>query len=241
VRSFERTEHTIRPLTFERGFTATPGGSVLVRWGRTKVLCTAMLEEGVPPFLLGTDKGWLTAEYAMLPGSTRTRKARDSGRGKVDGRSTEIQRLVGRALRACIDLRRMPGMTLFVDCDVLEADGGTRTAAINGAVIAVHDAIRRALERGEVTVSPLTSLLSAVSVGKVDGETWVDLDAAEDNRAEVDLNVVLTERDEYVEVQGTAERGAFDHAQLLRFLDAARAGAHAVRDAQRAAIREDAP
>lgn len=238
MRSDERSANTIRPLTFERGFTAAPGGSVLVRWGKTKVLCTAMLEEGVPPFLMGSDKGWLTAEYAMLPGSTRTRKARDSGRGKVDGRSTEIQRLVGRALRACIDLRRMPGHTLHIDCDVLDADGGTRTAAINGAVVAVHDAIQAALARGDVTVTPLTTMLSAVSVGRVDGETLVDLDAGEDNRAEVDMNVVTTDRDEYIEVQGTAERGAFDHAQLLRFLDAARVGIQAVRAAQRAALRE---
>lgn len=238
MRSFERSPNEIRPLTFERGFTASPGGSVLVRWGATTVLCTAMLEEGVPSFLIGGEKGWLTAEYAMLPGSTRTRKARDSSRGKVDGRSTEIQRLVGRALRACIDLRRMPGYTLFVDCDVLDADGGTRTAAINGAVVAVHDALRDALERGDLTVSPLTCMLGAVSVGRVDGETLVDLDAAEDNRAEVDMNVVATDRDEYVEVQGTAERGAFDHAQLLRFLDVARLGLHAVRAAQHAALRE---
>ena len=232
MRADGRADDQIRELTFERGFTEQPGGSVLVRWGGTVVLCTAMVEEGVPPWLASSGRGWLTAEYAMLPGSTPQRKARDSARGRPDGRSTEIQRLVGRSLRAAVALESMAGRTLYVDCDVLQADGGTRTAAINGAWLAVHDAIERGLEQSTLRVSPLKDRLAAVSVGIVDGVPLADLCAAEDQDAEVDMNVVQTAAGRFVEVQGSAERGTFDQPTLLRLLDVARSALGQVLAAQ---------
>ncbi len=203
-------------------------------WGGTQVLCSALIEDGVPEFLVGSEKGWLTAEYSMLPGSTPNRRTRDVTRGKLDGRSAEIQRLVGRSLRASVDLRAIPGRTLYVDCDVLQADGGTRTAAINGAWLAVRDAFARFAAREHSRGKLLTAQLAAVSVGVVAGETLVDLAAVEDQRAEVDMNVIKTDAGAFVEVQGTAEKGTFERATLDRLLALADSGIEQVLAAQRA-------
>ncbi len=194
---------------------------MLARSGRTIVLCTVTLEETVPPFLLNTNKGWLTAEYAMLPGSTGGRKQRERS-GRVDARSLEIGRLIGRSLRAAVDTGRFPGRTVCVDCDVLQADGGTRTTAINGAMVALVDAFRVMEQRGWLRGKPLATHVGAMSVGLHGGSVIVDLCYEEDSRAEVDLNVVMTADGRFVEVQGGAERGAFTPAQLDQLLGAAR-------------------
>jgi len=221
VRPDGRKPRELRHLRYRRRFTDAPLGSVLAEAGRTKVLCTVTVDDTVPPFLLNTNQGWLTAEYAMLPGSTGGRKARDRG-GRPDARALEIGRLVGRSLRAAVDLGRFPGRTVCVDCDVLEADGGTRTAAINGAMVALVDAFSAMSARGWLRGRPILTHVGAVSVGMLDGETRVDLCYDEDSRAEVDLNVVMTSDGRFVEVQGGAERGAFSAAQLDEMLGAAR-------------------
>jgi ribonuclease PH len=226
----------MRPVSFQRGFVSHPAGSCLACFGETKVICTATLEEGQPPFLRDTQRGWVTAEYAMLPGSTGGgRKRRDIG--KQDGRSTEIQRLIGRSLRAAVDLDALGPVSLTIDCDVLQADGGTRTAAISGGWVALYDALR-VLAAKQGKAGPQAYLLgqvAAVSVGLVGGEVICDLDYAHDSRAEVDMNVVMRDRD-LVEVQGTGEDGVFSRAQLSLLLDAAETGIATVQAAQRAAL-----
>ncbi len=236
MRPDQRDPNQIRSLTFERNYTGNPGGSVLVRWGNTHVLCTAMIETGVPTFLLNSGRGWLTAEYSMLPGSTPRRRKRDSTRGRPDGRSTEIQRLIGRSLRAGFDLGRLPGHTLWLDCDVLQADGGTRTAAINGAWLAAHDAVAALRAAGDLADDPIKTQIAAVSVGIVNGEPVSDLDAREDQSADVDMNLVMTGAGEYVEVQGSAEKGTFAPDMLMRLLEIGRSGIDQVVAAQRHAI-----
>ena len=219
-----RQPHELRSLQFLRRFTDAPLGSVLSCSGRTKVLCTVTLEDTVPAFLLNTNKGWLTAEYAMLPGSTGGRKPRERG-GRPDARALEIGRLIGRSLRAAIDPTRFPGRTLNVDCDVLQADGGTRTAAINGSMVAMVDALRVMEQRRWLRGSAADALpnhVGAMSVGLLRGDVVVDLCYEEDSRAEVDLNVVLTTDGRFVEVQGGAERGAFTQAQLDAMVGAAK-------------------
>ncbi len=216
-----RQSNELRKIGFQRRFTDAPLGSVLSVAGRTKVLCTVTVEETVPPFLLNTNQGWLTAEYAMLPGSTGGRKPRERG-GRPDARALEIGRLIGRSLRAAVDPTRFPGRTICVDCDVVQADGGTRTTAINGAMVALTDAFRVMEQRGWVRGKPLATPVGAMSVGILRGEVLVDLCYEEDSRAEVDLNVVLTADGRFVEVQGGAERGAFSPAQLESMLAAAR-------------------
>jgi ribonuclease PH len=241
-----RQADELRPLSFERGYTRQAPGSVLVRMGRTAVLCTCSVEEAVPPFLVGTCKGWLTAEYAMLPGSTQTRKPRDRG-GKVDGRGVEIQRLIGRSLRAVVDLAKLGERTLWVDCDVLEADGGTRTASINGAYVALIDALAGLWRRPELF--PLTpppqvvvrGSVAAVSVGLLGGAELLDLDYLEDKDADVDLNLVMTGVGAFVEVQAGGEEATFDRGQLDRLLGLGRLGAEAVTRAQRAALGPNWP
>ena len=227
----------MRPLSFQRGYVIHPAGSCLVSFGQTRVLCTASLETSLPPWRRESGLGWLSAEYAMLPGSTGTRKRRDIG--KQDGRGVEIQRLIGRSLRACVDFAAMGPASITIDCDVIQADGGTRTAAISGGYVALVDALSRlARERG--LAGPETFLrgqLAAVSVGIVAGEVVCDLDYAHDSQAQVDMNVVgLGER--LVEVQGTGEDGTFDRAQLDLLLDAAQAGIREIQAAQRAALAE---
>ncbi len=204
----------LRPVEFIRGFTRYAEGSVLVSFGETRVLCTASVEETVPPFLRGQGKGWVTAEYAMLPRSTHTRSAREATRGKIGGRTHEIQRLIGRSLRAVTDLAALGERSILIDCDVLQADGGTRTAAITGAYVALADAVATLLDSGSLSRSPLSDSVSAVSVGIVSGHPCLDLNYPEDSSAEVDMNFVVTGDGRFVEVQGTAEEEPFTVAEL---------------------------
>ncbi len=236
-----RQNDELRPLRLTRGFTDVPAGSVLVEAGRTRVLCTVSVENSVPFWRRGRGLGWLTAEYAMLPGSTAPRKQRDSRRGRPDGRGVEIGRLIGRALRGVVHFDTLGERTLHVDCDVLVADGGTRTAAITGAYVALADA-QRTLLRDEVVEEPvLRAQLAAVSVGIVDGEARLDLPYVEDAAAEVDMNVVLTGEREIVELQGSAEGRTFTRAQHDEMLDLAFAGCEQIFALQRAALERSLP
>lgn len=219
-----KDNHETRPIRFECGYTKHANGSVLASFGDTKVLCTVMCEEGVPNFVQGKDQGWLTAEYSMLPGSTIIRKKRRTISGENDGRTVEIQRFIGRCLRNCIDLKLLGEYTLYVDCDVLQADGGTRTAAISGAYLALRLAIDDLLDKGFLHVNPLVRHIAAVSVGKVDGELVLDLCFQEDSRAEVDLNVVMDHEGHFIEVQGNGEKRVFSRAELDQMLDVAGKG-----------------
>ncbi|OHB74231.1 MAG: ribonuclease PH [Planctomycetes bacterium RBG_16_59_8] len=230
-----RAHDQLREVKITTGFIKSANGSALIEVGRTRVICTAMVEHSVPDFLADTGKGWVTAEYGMLPASTPQRKQRDRG-GRMDGRTTEIQRLVGRALRAAVDRELLGEKTIWLDCDVIEADGGTRTAAITGACVAVAEALRFLKESG-VTFPrwPLKNLIAAVSVGMVKDAPCLDLDYVEDSNADVDMNVVMTDRGEIVEVQGTAERKPFSQEQLLKLLDLARKGIARLNEIQRAA------
>ncbi len=214
-----RRRDQIRPVKVTRNFTKHAEGSVLIEMGDTKVICTASVEEKVPPFLKGKGTGWVTAEYAMLPRATHDRSPRESVKGKQGGRTLEIQRLVGRALRAVIDTSRLGERTIWVDCDVIQADGGTRTASITGAFIALADAVSVLKRRELIKVNPLTDYLAAISIGKVGGHVMVDLAYEEDSHAEVDLNLVMTGAGQYVEVQGTAEKTPFNKKDMDEFLD----------------------
>ncbi|MBM3975821.1 MAG: ribonuclease PH [Planctomycetes bacterium] len=230
-----RASHQSRPLRFERGFTKSAPGSVLACYGETQVLCTAMATDGVPPFLQGRGKGWLTAEYSMLPSASGDRKQRDRN-GKVDGRSTEIQRLIGRSLRAVVDTAKMTERTIWIDCDVLQADGGTRTAAISGAYVALVDLLKHMERQRVLRAWPLVAQIAAVSVGIVNGEPVVDLDYVEDSKAEVDMNLVMLGDGRYVEIQGCAEARAFDRAQLDRMLALGEGALREIMGAQREAL-----
>jgi ribonuclease PH len=214
-----RRRDQIRPVKVTRNFTKHAEGSVLIEMGDTKVICTASVEEKVPPFLKGKGTGWVTAEYAMLPRATHDRSPRESVKGKQGGRTLEIQRLVGRALRAVIDTGRLGERTIWIDCDVIQADGGTRTASITGAFIALADAVAVLKKRELLKVNPLTDYLAAISIGKVGGQVMVDLAYEEDSHAEVDLNLVMTGAGQYVEVQGTAEKTPFNKKDMDEFLD----------------------
>jgi ribonuclease PH len=228
-----RAADELRSLTFKRRFTRQAPGSVLVSMGRTVVLCTCTVEKTVPPFLVGSGKGWLTAEYGMLPGSTSTRKARDRG-GKVDGRTVEIQRLIGRSLRAVVDLEKLGELTLWIDCDVIEADGGTRTASINGAFVALVDALNAS--KAILAAAPAVILrgsVSAISVGLLDDVELLDLEYVEDRDAEVDMNLVMTGAGQFIEVQGSGEEATFTRSQLDRLLKLGKVGIDAVTEAQR--------
>ncbi|MBO9541141.1 ribonuclease PH [bacterium] len=233
-----RKPDQLRPLTIQRGFTKHAEGSVLISFGDTKVLCNASVEERVPPFLKGTGKGWVTAEYSMLPRATHTRSSRESSIGKVGGRTHEIQRLIGRSLRGVCDLYGFGERQITLDCDVIQADGGTRTAAITGAWIALHDAFTTLVTQGKLDRMPRLDPLAAISVGVVDGEAVLDLCYDEDSRAETDMNVVATGSGHYVEVQGTAEGEPFDRQMVNRMLDLADAGIQELIAAQRQAIRQ---
>ena len=226
----------LRTVRITRGFTSNPAGSVLVEFGNTRVMCTASVEHGVPRFKRDSVEGWLTAEYAMLPAATHDRMPRESMRGKVKGRTHEISRLVGRSLRAAVDLGQLGENTINIDCDVLQADGGTRTASITGAYVALADAISVLQSEGVVPGEPLLPPVAAVSVGLIDGHVCLDLPYEEDSRAEVDLNVVMTEKGSFVEVQGTGENGDFDREQLGLMLDSAEKGCRELIAAQRAAL-----
>jgi ribonuclease PH len=224
IRVDGRSSQSLRPVRLSRGFTDHPEGSVLVEFGSTRVMCTASVIESVPSFLRGRGQGWVTAEYGMLPRATHTRGEREAARGKQSGRTQEIQRLIGRSLRAVVDLRALGERTVHLDCDVLQADGGTRTASITGAWVALHDAIRLLRQRGQLGVSPLREAVAAVSVGLLDGQAILDLDYREDAACDTDLNVVMTASGGLVEVQGTAEGRPFTRPQFETMLDVAAVG-----------------
>ena len=233
MRADGRPPEQLRPLSFQRRFTGQAAGSVLVRMGRTTVLCTCCIELAVPPFLVGTGKGWLTAEYGMLPGSTSTRKSRDRG-GKVDGRTIEIQRLIGRSLRAVVNLEKLGELTLWIDCDVIEADGGTRTASINGAYVALVDALHA--NKSILAAQPATILrgnVAAISVGLLDDVELLDLEYVEDRDADVDMNLVMTGTGQFIEVQGSGEEATFTRSQLDRLLKLGKVGIDAITEGQR--------
>ncbi|MFP5327084.1 MAG: ribonuclease PH [Acidimicrobiia bacterium] len=219
-----RMPDDLRPVTFERDYTEFAAGSVLVSFGRTRVLCTASVEEDVPRWMRGTGKGWVTAEYSMLPGSTAERVSREAAKGKQSGRTLEIQRLIGRSLRAVTDMRRLGEVQITLDCDVLQADGGTRTASICGAWLALHDACTRLVQRNVIKAHPITDACAAVSVGIIDGVPMLDLEYTEDVRAETDMNVVMTSAGAFVEVQGTAEGAPFTKDELQELLGLAEHG-----------------
>jgi ribonuclease PH len=224
MRPSGRRPDELRTIRFTRGFTVHAEGSVLVEFGETRVLCTASVDNGVPAFLRNSGQGWVTAEYGMLPRATHSRSPREAARGRQTGRTQEIQRLIGRSLRACIDLRALGERTVTVDCDVLQADGGTRTAAITGGYVALADAIAALRERRVLESSPIHGQVAAVSVGIVDGTGVLDLDYAEDSAAETDMNVVMNSGGGFIEVQGTAEGHAFRREELDGLLDLAAAG-----------------
>jgi ribonuclease PH len=228
----------MRPASFERDFTVFAPGSVLVSMGRTRVLCTASIEERVPPWMRGSGKGWVTAEYSLLPGSTGERVTREAAKGKQSGRTQEIQRLIGRSLRSVCDMVALGELQVTVDCDVLQADGGTRTASICGGYVALHDAFTRLVQKGTVRAHPLTEAVAAVSVGVVDGTCMLDLPYEEDSRAEVDMNVVMTSTGRFVEVQGTAEGLPFTRGELDEMLGLAEHGIAQLLDAQAAVLAE---
>jgi ribonuclease PH len=229
----------LRQVSIQTGFMPYAEGSALVTCGNTKVICTASIEENVPPFLIGKGQGWLTAEYGMLPRSTHTRKQRDGAKGKQDGRTVEIQRLIGRALRPTIDLKKLGERTLMIDCDVLQADGGTRTASITGAMVAVGQAIAKLKAKGKLTTSPLVMFVAAVSVGIVKGVPTLDLCYEEDVNADVDCNVAMTEAGKFVEIQGTAEHGPFSREEYNKLIDLAVAGIHELIGLQKKALGEE--
>ena len=231
-----RSADALRNVRITRGFTCHAEGSVLVEFGLTRVLCTASVEDKVPPFLRGQGRGWVTAEYGMLPRATHTRSDREAARGKQSGRTQEIQRLIGRSLRGIIDLQVLGERTVQIDCDVLQADGGTRTAAITGAWVALHDAVSWMQSQGMLSASPLTDSVAAVSVGLWQGHAVLDLDYAEDSACDTDMNVVMTGTGGIVEVQGTAEGRPFSRAQVDQLLDLAASGIHSLTLMQRQAL-----
>ena len=229
----------LREIEITRNYTKFAEGSVLMETGDTKVICTVSVEDGVPYFLRGKDRGWLTAEYSLLPGSTPSRSTREAARGKVSGRTKEIQRLIGRSLRAVIDLEAIGERTLWVDCDVIQADGGTRTASITGAYVALVDAVNTMIENNVIKESPLTDHLAAISVGLVNGETVLDLCYEEDFAAQVDMNVVMTSRGEVVEVQGTAEGDPFSREEMTELMDLAEKGINNLIEKQKECLKDD--
>ena len=239
MRASQRNANELRSIRLTRGFTCHAEGSVLVEFGATRVLCTASVEDKVPPFLRGKGEGWVTAEYGMLPRATHTRSAREAAKGKQSGRTQEIQRLIGRSLRAVVDLSALGERQITIDCDVLQADGGTRTAAITGACVALHDALSGLVRSGQLAHNPMREFVAAVSVGIHDGTPILDLDYAEDSSCDTDMNVVMTEGGGMIEVQGTAEGKAFSRTELNALIDLAEAGIARLIELQRAAVNGD--
>ena len=233
MRTDGRKPRQLRPLTITPSYLKTADGSVLIEVGDTKVICTAKLEERVPQFLRNSGKGWITAEYGMLPGSSQVRIGREASRGKVGGRTHEIQRLVGRSLRAIADLKRLGEKTIWVDCDVIQADGGTRTASITGAYVALREAVAAWLTKGILVADPIKDSVAAVSVGVIDGKVLLDLSYEEDSRADVDMNFVMTGSGKFVEVQGTAESAPFTGKQMERMTEIAQEGIRELLKAQK--------
>lgn len=238
MRPSKRANDQLREITFTRNFTRHAEGSVLVAFGDTKVICTASIEDRVPPFLKGKGSGWVTAEYSMLPRATNTRSRREVTTGKQSGRSMEIQRLIGRSLRAIIDLEALGEKTITIDCDVIQADGGTRTASISGAYVALSDAVNKLLKSKSLKKNPLHGQVAAISVGIYNGDPVLDLDYAEDSNAETDMNVVMNEAGGFIEVQGTAEGHAFRDDELQAMLALARKGIMEIVDAQNASLKD---
>jgi ribonuclease PH len=231
-----RQPNALRDIRITRHFTKHAEGSVLVEFGDTRVICTASVEESVPRFLKGTGQGWITAEYGMLPRSTGSRMDREAARGKQSGRTQEIQRLIGRSLRAAVDMKRLGENTIKIDCDVIQADGGTRTASITGGCVALADAINHMLAKGILTDNPLERMIASVSVGICQGVPVLDLDYIEDSSAETDMNVVMTEEGGFIEIQGTGEDGQFSLDELNALIDLARLGIERLFDEQKAAL-----
>lgn len=239
MRPNARENHAMRSIKITRHYTRYAEGSVLIEFGETKVLCNASIDNSVPRFLKGQNQGWITAEYGMLPRSTHSRMQRESSKGKQSGRTLEIQRLIGRSLRAMIDLKLLGEKTITVDCDVIQADGGTRTAAISGACVAVIDAINALIASGELKENPIKGLIAAVSVGIVDGIPVCDLEYTEDSNAETDMNIVMTEQGKMIEIQGTAEGEPFSHQELQDLLTLAENGIQQIFTAQRLALQAE--
>jgi len=237
-RSDNRAPDQLRPVNIIPDYIPTAEGSVLIEVGNTRVICTASVDESVPPFLRNTGKGWVTAEYAMLPRSTLTRSARESARGRIGGRTHEIQRLIGRSLRAVTDLEKLGERSILIDCDVIQADGGTRTASITGAFVALGLAMGKLVEAGTLSAVPLKDFVAAVSAGIVEGESLLDLAYEEDSRADVDMNFVMTGRNKFVEVQATAEHQVFDEAQLKSIIALARQGLQSLLSKQQSVLKD---
>jgi ribonuclease PH len=236
IRTHARAANALRPVTLQRHYTQHAEGSVLVKFGNTHVLCNASVEEKVPPHKRGSGEGWVTAEYGMLPRSTHTRSDREAAKGKQSGRTQEIQRLIGRSLRTVFDLKALGERSIVLDCDVLQADGGTRTAAITGAFVAAHDAVTWLLAQGKLTASPIRDFVAAISVGVVQGTPLLDLEYTEDSACDTDMNVVMTAAGGFVEVQGTAEGAPFSSAEMAQMLALADKGIGELVAAQRAAL-----
>ena len=238
MRPAGRSAQQVRPVTLTRHYTKHAEGSVLVEFGETKVLCNATVEEGVPRFLRGQGQGWVTAEYGMLPRSTHSRMPREAAKGKQGGRTLEIQRLIARSLRAAVDLKALGEYTITLDCDVIQADGGTRTAAITGACVALADALNALVAKGKLAKNPMKGMVAAISVGVVEGEARCDLEYVEDSAADTDMNVVMFEDGRMIEVQGTAEGEPFSHEELLALLALAKEGINELVAAQKAALAQ---
>jgi ribonuclease PH len=236
MRSDGRKPKQLRPVTIAPGYIKTADGSVLIEMGGTRVICTAKLEERVPPFLRNSGKGWITAEYGMLPGSSETRIGRESSRGRVGGRTHEIQRLIGRSLRTVADLNSLGEKTIWIDCDVIQADGGTRTASITGAYVALAEAVRKWVARGIIGVDPIKDSVAAVSIGIIEGKILLDLCYEEDSKADVDMNFVMTGSGKFIEVQGTAEASPFTKKQMERMAEMAGQGIKELLKAQKKVI-----
>ncbi|MEN9842934.1 MAG: ribonuclease [Pseudomonadota bacterium] len=236
VRSSDRQTDQLRPITITRGYTMHAEGSVLIEFGHTRVLCTASVEDNVPPHKRGSGEGWVTAEYGMLPRATHTRSSREAAKGKQTGRTQEIQRLIGRSLRAVFDLALLGERTITLDCDVLQADGGTRTAAITGAYVAAYDAVQHLLKTGRIAQTPLLAQVAAISVGMIDGTALLDLEYTEDAACDTDMNVVMTSAGHFVEVQGTAEGAPFNRDELNQLLVLAEQGIRDLMAHQQAAL-----
>ncbi len=219
MRNNGRKNDEMRKVKVTRNYIIHPEGSVLIEFGNTKVICNATVEERIPPFLRGTGSGWITAEYSMLPRATNNRVQREASKGKIMGRTMEIQRLIGRALRSAVDLEKLGERQILVDCDVIQADGGTRTASITGAYLAVELAIEKLIDEGKLTEIPIKSKVAAISVGKVNGQVLLDLEYEEDSKAEVDMNIVMNDKGEFIELQGTGEEATFTQNELLKFIE----------------------
>ena len=240
MRPSGRAADQLRPMKFTRNFTKHAEGSVLVECGDTKVICTATVVQGVPRFLKGKGQGWITAEYGMLPRSTHSRMDREAARGKQGGRTVEIQRLIGRSLRAALDLKKLGEYTITIDCDVIQADGGTRTASISGGFVALADAVKTLVESKKIKENPIVSQIAAISVGVYQGTPVLDLDYPEDSSAETDMNVIMNDKGGFIEIQGTAEGEAFSDEYMMGMLSVARKGISEIMEMQRAALFQEA-